>query len=112
MLGIDIKADKNRTLRYTINSMIQVKRDKGKDFGRLVSDLVIDNSFDLELLRYLYWLGLRWEDPELTEEQTGDILDIIITEQGIDKMVEYITEAITRALGVQDKDNIPDPKNQ
>jgi hypothetical protein len=110
MYGIDIKADKNRTLRFTINSMIQVKKDKGKDFGRLVSDLVIDNSFDIGLLRYLYWLGLKWEDPELTEEGAGDIMDIIIANEGIDGLAGHITDAITKALGA-DK-NTPNPKNR
>lgn len=112
MYGIDIKADKNRTLRFTINSMIQVKKDKGKDFGKLVSDLVVDNSFNIELLRYLYWLGLKWEDPELTEDKAGDIMDIIIYNEGIDGLVTHMADAVTKALGAEQQNPIPDSKNQ
>ena len=99
MKGIDIKADKNRTLRFTINSMIQVKKDKKKDFAKLITELSVDDSLDIELLRYLFYIGLKWEDPELTEEKVGDIMDIILENEGIQGLAQYLYEAITKALG-------------
>lgn len=106
MKGIDIKADKNRTLRFTINSMIQVKRDKKKDFASLVTELGQNDSLDIELLRYLYYVGLKWEDADLTEEQVGDIMDTIIENEGINGLAQYLSDAIAKALGSQGD---PDP---
>lgn len=105
MKGIDIKADKNRTLRFTINSMIQFKRERKQNFTQALTSLA--DNFDMELLRYLYYLGLRWEDPELTEEKAGDIMDIIISEQGMEGLALNISDAINVALGQQNE--TPDP---
>lgn len=109
MKGIDIKADKNRTLRFTINSMIQVKRDKKKDFASLVTELGQNDSLDIELLRYLYYVGLKWEDADLTEEKVGDIMDTIIEREGINGLAQYLSDAIAKALGAQGD---PDPNKQ
>lgn len=100
MKGIDIKADKNRTLRFSINTMITFKREKGVDFATALASL--ENSIDFELLRYIFYLGLRWEDPELTEEKAGDLMDIIIEDQGIEGLSNVLVSAITQALGVRD----------
>lgn len=107
MKGIDIKADKNRTLRFTINSMIQVKKDKKKDFATLVTELGKDDSLDIELLRYLYFVGLKWEDPELTEDKVGDIMDIIIENEGIQGLAQYLSDAVSKALGADSANPVP-----
>lgn len=104
MKGVDIKADKNRTLRFTINSMIQFKKDKKKDFSQALTGLADD--FDMELLRYLYYIGLKWEDPQLTEEATGDIMDAIIEEVGVEGLANYLSDAVSKALGTSGS---PDP---
>ena len=106
MKGINIYADKNRTLRFTINSMIEFKRDRKKDFAQALTEM--GDSLDMELLRYLYFLGLEWEDKDLTLEKTGDIMDIIIENDGIEGLAQYLSQAIEKALG-QGK-GTPDPK--
>lgn len=100
MKGIDIKADKNRTLRYSINTMITFKRERGVDFATALSSL--ENGLDFELLRYIFYLGLRWEDPELTEDKAGEIMDIIIEENGIEGLSNILVEAVQMALGVKE----------
>ena len=100
MKGIDIKADKNRTLRYSINAMITFKKERGVDFATALTSL--EDGLDFELLRYIFYLGLRWEDPELTEEKAGEIMDIIIEEQGIDGLSQILVDAINKALGVKE----------
>lgn len=109
MKGIDIKADKNRTLRFTINSMIQVKKDKKKDFATLITELGQDDSLDIELLRYLYYVGLKWEDAELTEDKVGDIMDTIIENEGIQGLAEHLSDAVSKALGAEN--TTPDPNS-
>lgn len=107
MRGINIVADKNRTLRFSINSMIQFKRDRGTDFGAALVSM--SETLDMELLRYLYFLGLRWEDKELTEEETGNIMDAIIENDGIEGLAQYLSDAITMALG---QSGDPDPNTR
>jgi hypothetical protein len=79
MKGIDIKADKNRTLRYSINAMIQFKRDKKVNITTALQGFA--SEVDFELLRYIFWLGLVWEDKELTEDSAGEVMDAAIEEK-------------------------------
>lgn len=106
MKGIDIKADKNRTLRFTINSMIQFKKDRKKEFATALTEM--GTNLDMELLRYLYYIGLRWEDADLTEEKAGDIMDAIIEDVGIEGLAQYLSDAVAMALG-QKNNPVPDP---
>jgi hypothetical protein len=108
MKGINIVADKNRTLRFTINTMIQFKKDRHQDFATALTSM--SDTLDMELLRYLYYIGLKWEDKDLTEEQTGDVMDAIIENDGIEGLAQHLSDAIEMALG-QSKGS-PDPNKQ
>lgn len=108
MKGINIVADKNRTLRYTINSMIQFKKDRKQEFATALTSM--NDQLDMELLRYLYYIGLKWEDEELTEEKTGDIMDAIIENDGVEGLAQHLADAVEMALG-QSKGS-PEPKNK
>ena len=63
-------------LRFSINAMIEYKQTKGEDIIKAFSRL--ENEFDFEFFRYLFYIGLKHEDKELTEEKTGEILDILL----------------------------------
>lgn len=103
MKGIDIKADKNRTLRYSINSMIQFKRDKKVNITTALQSFT--SEVDFELLRYIFWLGLVWEDKELTEDSAGEVMDAAIEEMGFEALIDVIAEAITKAIGNEPQDH-------
>jgi hypothetical protein len=103
MKGIDIKADKNRTLRYSINAMIQFKRDKKVNITTALQGFA--SEVDFELLRYIFWLGLVWEDKELTEDSAGEVMDAAIEEMGFEALIDVIAEAITKAIGNEPQDH-------
>lgn len=100
MKGITIQADKIRMLRFSINNMIEYKRAKGEDIMKAFARL--ENDFDFEFLRYMYYLGLKHEDKELTEEKTGEILDIILEDKDFEYVVEVLSEGITKAFGIKE----------
>lgn len=110
MRGITIQADRTRMLRFSINAMIEYKQVKGEDimkaFGRM------ENELDFEFLRYMFYLGLKHEDRELTEEKVGDILDILLEENGIEYVAELLSEAITKAFGIKETPGASHSKNQ
>jgi hypothetical protein len=107
MKGVDIKADRNRTLRYSINAMIEFKRERKVSISAALQTFAVD--VDFELLRYIFWLGLKWEDQELTQESAGEVMDAAIEEMGFEALVNAIVEAISKAIGNEPQDH--NPKN-
>lgn len=98
--GITIQADKTRMLRFNINAMIEYKKMRGEDIIKAFSRL--EKEFDFEFIRFMFYLGLKHEDKDLTEEKTGEILDILCQEKGLEYVAEILTEAITKAFGIKE----------
>ena len=103
MKGIDIKADKNRTLRSSINAMIQFKKDRGVSITKAMQTFAED--VDFETLRYLFYLGLKWEDSMLDEEKAGEVMDAAIEENGFEAVITSIVNAVTMAMGDAPQDH-------
>lgn len=110
MRGITIQADRTRMLRFSINAMIEYKQTKGEDIMKALARL--EKDFDFELFRYLFYIGLKHEDKELTEEKTGEILDILFEEHGMEYVAEILGEAIAKAFGVKEAPGVSHSKNQ
>ncbi|MBH0159885.1 hypothetical protein [Fictibacillus sp. 26RED30] len=90
---VAIKADKARNLKFGTNSMVQAEEMLGKpitEFG---------DQVHLGDLRIILYVGLRWEDKELTLESTGDIMDEILENEGIDYLSKKLGDAIQKAFG-------------
>jgi hypothetical protein len=64
--GIPITLDKERRLRYTLKTMreIETKRENKEITLTGVKDMA-----------HLLWLGLRHEDPDLTEDAVAEMVD-------------------------------------
>ena len=110
MRGITIQADKTRMLRFSINAMIEYKQTKGEDIMKALSRL--ENEFDFEFFRYLFYIGLKHEDKELTEEKRGEILDILFEEHGMEYVAEILGETIAKAFVVKEAPGVSHSKNQ
>lgn len=110
MRGIAIQADRTRMLRFSINSMIEYKQTKGEDIMKAFAKM--EKELDFEFLRYLFYLGLKHEDKELTEEATGEIMDILFEEYGIEHVANLLSEAITKAFGIKETPGVSHSKNQ
>lgn len=100
MKGINIKADRDRTLRFTINSIIEFKQNTGRDLIQTLTNL--ENDLDFEVIREVFYYGLKWEDRELTREGAGDVLDLAFEEEGLEGVIEKLAKAITDAFGIKD----------
>ena len=110
MRGITIQADRTRMLRFSINAMIEYKQTKGEDIIKAFSRL--ENEFDFEFFRYLFYIGLKHEDKELTEEKTGEILDILFEEHGMEYVAELLGDAISKAFGIKETPGQSHSKNK
>lgn len=101
MKGINIRADKDRTLRFTINSIIEFKQNTGRDLIQTLTSLGED--MDFEIIREVFYYGLKWEDKNLTREDAGEVLDAAFEEEGLETVIEKLASAITSAFGIKDK---------
>lgn len=90
-----IKADKARNISFSVNDLIALEEAMGTSAMALMSDA---DSLGFKVLRDLLYFGLRWEDKELTLEHTGEIMDIVIQEQGIEYLATNLGNALTQAV--------------
>lgn len=90
-----INLDKERHLKYGFNSLIELE----EVMGRPLTDL--DDGVAMSDLRAIIYVGLKWEDSELTEESTGDLIDegIENNENGMEYIGEVVGKAVQKSLG-------------
>lgn len=84
--NLKITLDKERTLKYTLNSLIKFE----KLTGRSVTE--IGENMNMETILALLYVGLIHEDKKLTIEKLGDMITL-------DKFFE-INEVVTSAFTV------------
>lgn len=101
---VEIKASGGPFIfRLGINEMISAQNDLGlaeDDQGFLET---LDNLRSLKKIRTIVLNGLKRDQPDTTEEMAGDL----ITELGIERMVEVIKQALRWALPDKEADAIP-----
>lgn len=78
---VKITLDRERTLRFDLNAMCLLEERGGLEPGKMATP---------SGLRFLLYAGLRHEDPDLTEEKVGALVDM--------DRLEEISEAVSRAL--------------
>ena len=90
-----INLDKERHLKFGFNSLIEME----KVIGRPLTEL--DDGVSIADLRSIIYVGLKWEDPELTEEGTGDLIDegIENNDGGMEYIGEVVGKAVQKSLG-------------
>ncbi|MCD4839729.1 hypothetical protein LRS37_12805 [Neobacillus sedimentimangrovi] len=91
---VSFEADKMRNLKYGINALIELEKALGKPLTDMSS-----NNFKLEDLRTMLYIGLKWEDKELTPETVGDIMDAAIEKHGMEYLSKKLGEALEGAFG-------------
>lgn len=65
---VEIELDKPRRLRFDINALADAEEALG---GSLAS---LGEQMGIRPLRALIWAGLKWEDPQLSIRQAGDLI--------------------------------------
>jgi hypothetical protein len=90
MKVVSIEMDKARNLKFGINSLIELEKKINKPLTKLTGE-----GFALSDLRAILYIGLKWEDKSLTEEQTGEIMDSAIEKFGIEYISKKLEESMT-----------------
>jgi hypothetical protein len=84
---VTVVLDKERTLRYTLNSLVYME-ENGVNIQTFSNS---DGTVKLKDLRTILYAGLIHEDEDLTPEKVGNLIDI--------KNLPAITEALNKAFG-------------
>ena len=90
---ITVKMDKERHLRFGMNSFIELEKELGKPVTELGEDI------SMEDIRTMFYVGLKWESPKITPFEVGELMDEALEENDFQYLVEKITEAINGGLG-------------
>lgn len=90
---ITIKADKSRNLRYTFNSLMILEEQLDKPITE------IGNNISFKDINLLVWCGLIHEEPTLTREQAGDIIDSCIENDGLQSLIQNVGQALSATFG-------------
>ena len=82
---IVLEDGKERFLKYTLNSLRMLEKDYDVKIDQL------DKDFSLEKVQALLHVGLLKDDPEITFEEVGDLVDM--------ENINMVTRKLTEALG-------------
>lgn len=84
-----VSNDKNYQLRFNINAICAFESQAG------ISITELEGKVSLSLMRNLFWAGLLHENPDLTVNEAGEIMD------GVEGDTEDLTLMISEALESQ-----------
>lgn len=79
---IILDLDRERKLKYTLNSFAEMEERYGSVDKAL--QLVQDNN--MRAIIFMLWAGLMWEDDELTEKKVGNLIEISELQDIAEKM--------------------------
>lgn len=71
--------DEVKLLRFNFNAVA----DTEEYFGRGIGYIFKEEQVGFSLCRALYWAGLKWKDPGLTIQRTGQMLQEKMEQEGI-----------------------------
>lgn len=86
---VPLRLDRERTLILSFNAMCKAEEVTGVNF--LMGDVVFSS---VRVLRALVWAGLLHEDPTLTLEQVGELIQDV----GADEIVDTVMKAYAAAM--------------
>lgn len=92
---------KTRALRLTLHSLVVLKKDLGIDLMKNPQAAL--EGIAIEQIEGFLWAFLRHEDPDLTPEQVGEMVDIT----DIPRIVDKIGELFDIALPDKDSEGNP-----
>lgn len=83
--GILIKLDRNRYLKFNLNSIRILEKEHNIAFDKLEED------FSMESVQKILYVGLLKDDPELTFEEVGELVDM--------SNIQEVVDALAKSLG-------------
>lgn len=86
---------KEKRLRYDFNAISDIE----VHFGKGISAIFNEEQIGFNTIRVFYWGGLKWKDPGLTIERTGNLLFEKFQEyDGEEEAFEALMKPIFKAL--------------
>ncbi len=100
--------DKPRKLKFAFRALKEVQKKYGQD--KSMSEVMRQ---DMDQIPYFAWVGLVWEDSELTVERVEELIEDAIPERyTVIGLMEFITKAIIEQTGFQVKKKIKTGKKK
>lgn len=90
---VTIKADKERHIRFNFNSLVILEENLDKPITAL------SGSLSFKDINLLVWAGLLHEEPTLTKEETAEIIEAVIENEGLQALSSKLAVAIAIAFG-------------
>lgn len=104
---VPLRLDRDRTLVLSFNALCRAEEVTGCNF--LMGEVTFSS---IRVLRALVWAGLQHEDPTLTLEEVGDMIE----EAGADDVSRAIITAYAKAMPdateAEDDDDADPPKEE
>ena len=72
--GVSINLDRERRIKYGHNALCEFENAMGKPIG---ASLTSEEQIGFSTIRALLWAGLLGEDPTLSLEQAGSLIDYV-----------------------------------
>src|SRR5690606_12461338 len=102
MKTVPVELDKPRRLRFDVNALADVEDAMGVGIGAIFQQQV-----GIRMIRTLLWAGLKWEDPGLTQQRAGLLLQKYLEQGGdLGALVDKLLEAL-KASGLVGKAEDP-----
>lgn len=83
--GTLIKLDRNRYLKFNLNSIRILEKEHNIAFDKLEEELSIES------VQKILYVGLLKDDPDLTFEEVGELVDM--------SNIKVVVEALAESLG-------------
>lgn len=101
MSGVLIKLDRERKLKYTINSLSDFEESTGMSVIQIASNPFLMSSF--RIIRAFIWAGLKWEEFKLTQEKAGVLIQRYLDEGGsVAELADVIKSALMQSGVMRD----------
>lgn len=91
---VDIELDRKRRLKFNMNALSELEDVLGRPITQLS-----DQTIGMKELRALLWAGLLHEDPDLSLQEVGALVEM----ENIQLISEKITEAMMLAFPQSDQ---------
>ncbi len=101
---VEILLDKPRTLFFTLNSFIELE----DMYGSFAATMKLMEEGSMKAIRAILWAGLIHEDPSLTPESVGGMIDFRALGEITAKLHEAILDAVPK--NEEDLKQLGDPE--
>lgn len=95
---IEVNGD-HKLMKLGFNGLIELEETLGKPITEIANGEV-----KFADLRTMFYIALKHGgDKNITVEQTGDLLDDVMSEKGMQYLTDKLTELFNNVMGVQDQ---------